>query len=376
MSVTSREPLDRLEHEVRQARATVSSDLAQVRHRLEPEQIKRQAEETKDRLMNRARDTASRYIEDRQRRLKQTVLDAAMNNPGPTLAVGALVAWSLWGRLSRIPAPLLLIGAGGLAGLMRWNDGTGRLDQRTYPDAYGALRPEQFRSRGEGIGVRRSSMAEPASQAAGRARELAQEAGTRISEATARTGSAVSDMAGRTAEATARASAAVSDMAGYTAEVTARAGSAVSEMAGRTAVGISRAAGDAATTASDLGRQAQSTFSDLVEKHPLVLGGLGLALGAALAYSLRPTETEARLVGDASARLKRRAREMAEEQVVRAQAVAGRAYEAARDEAGEQGISAEGGRAAAAELGRKARAVADKAKQAARKEWEDAETTV
>ena len=259
MSVTSRESLDRLEHEVRQARATVSSELAQVRHRLEPEQIKRQAEETKDRLMNRARDTASQYIEDRKRRLKQTVLDAAMNNPGPTLAVGALVAWSLWGRLSRIPAPLLLIGAGGLAGLMRWNDGTGRLDQRTYPDAYGALRPEQFRSRGEGIGVRLSSMAEPASQAAGRARELAQEAGTRISEATARTGSAVSDMAGRTAEATARASSAVSDMAGHTAEVTARAGSAVSDMAGRTAVGISRAAGDAATTASDLGRQAQST---------------------------------------------------------------------------------------------------------------------
>jgi hypothetical protein len=108
----------------------------------------------------------------------------------------------------------------------------------------------------------------------------------------------------------------------------------------------------------------------------LVLGGLGLALGAALAYSLRPTETEARLVGDASARLKRQAREMAEEQFERAQAVAGRVYEAAWVEAGEQGISAEGGRAAAAELGRKARAVADKAKEAARKEWEDAETTV
>ena len=259
MRVTSREPLDRLEHEVRQARATVSSDLAQVRHRLEPEQIKKQAEETKDRLMNRARDTASQYIEDRKRRLKQTVLDAAMNNPGPTLAVGALVAWSLWGRLSRIPAPLLLIGAGGLAGLMRWNDGTGASINAPTP-MLTEPRPEQFRSRGEGIGVRLSSMAEPASQAAGRARELAQEAGTRISEATARTGSAVSDMAGRTAEATARASAAVSDMAGYTAEVTARAGSAVSEMAGRTAVGISRAAGDAATTASDLGRQARSRF--------------------------------------------------------------------------------------------------------------------
>ena len=183
-------------------------------------------------------------------------------------------------------------------------------------------------------------------------------------------------MAGRTAEATARAGSAVSDMAGHTAEVTARAGSAVSDMAGRTAVGISRAAGDAATTASDLGRRARSEFSDLFERHPLVLGGLGLAIGAAIAYSFRPTETEARMLGETSNRLKRRARAMAEEQFERARTVAERAYAAASDEAREQGISPEGGSAAAAELGRKARAVADKAKEAAREEWEDAKTTV
>jgi hypothetical protein len=333
MTETSRETLDRLEHEAEQARARVSSQLAQVRHRLEPDEIKHQAQEAKDRLMVRARESASQYIEERKRRLKQTVLDTAMNNPAPALAVGTLVAWALWGRLSRIPAPILLIGAGGLAGLMRWKDGSSPTDQGTYPADYWEAQLEQARPLGERTGRRPSSIGEPASQAAGRARELASEAGTRISEASARAGSAVSDMAGRTAGE------------------------------------ISRAAGDAATSASDLGRRTGSQFSDLLERHPLVLGALGLALGAAIAYSVRPTQT------DASARFKRRAREMAEEQFERAQIVAEHAYQAAWDEATEQGISAEGGLEAGAQLGRKTRVVADKAKEAARERW-DAETTV
>ena len=297
MSVTSRESLDRLEHEVRQARATVSSELAQVRHRLEPEQIKRQAEETKDRLMK----SGAEYCFPVHRRPQtQAQADGAGRRdeqPGSYARRGSACRLVAMGSSQPNPG----------AASAHWRRGSRRADavERWHRAPRSTHLPRCLRSPPagaiplprEGIGGRLSSMAEPASQAAGRARELAQEAGTRISEVTARTGSAVSDMAGRTAEATARASAAVSDMAGHTAEVTAQAGSAVSDMAGRTAVGISRAAGDAVTTASDLGRQAQSRFSDLVEKHPLVLGGLGLALGAALAYSLRPTETEARLVG-------------------------------------------------------------------------------
>jgi hypothetical protein len=184
---------------------------------------------------------------------------------------------------------------------------------------------------------------------------MGSEAGTRISEATARAGAALSEMASETAT--------------RISESTARAGSAVSDLAERTTEGISRGIGGAGATAGDLGRQARSQLSELFERHPLVLGGLGLALGAAIAYSFRPTETEGRWLGETSDRLKTRAREMAEEQFHRAQGVAERAYEAARDEAREQGMSPEGGREAAAEVGRKARAVADRAREAAREEW-------
>jgi hypothetical protein len=377
MATRSQETLERLEHEARQARATVSSQLAQVRHRLEPQVIKDQAEGYKNQLMDQARERSSQYVEDRKRKLKQTVVDAAMNNPAPTFALGTIVAWSLWRRLSQIPAPILLVGAGGLAGLMRWNDGSSRPEdrqthtadygyarpeeQRTYGADYGRARPEEQRRPGaEQSGGTLSSIGESAKDAAERAREMASEAGPRIGEAAARAGAAVSDMA--------------SDAATRISQGTQRAASAVSDAAGRSAGGISRGAGGAGTTASDLGRQARSQFSELFERHPLVLGGLGLALGAAIAYSFRPTETEARWVGETSDRFKRRAREMAEEQFHRARTVAERAYEAAGDEAREQGISPEGGREAAAEVGRKARAVADRAKEAAREEW-NAETT-
>jgi GNAT superfamily N-acetyltransferase len=160
-----------------------------------------------------------------------------------------------------------------------------------------------------------------------------------------------------------------SETATRISESTARAESAVSDLAERTTEGITRGIGGAGATAGDLARQARSQFSELFERHPLVLGGLGLALGAAIAYSFRPTETEGRWLGETSYGLKTRAREMAEEQFHRAQGVAERAYEAARDEAREQGMSPEGGREAAAEVGRKARAVADRAREAAREEW-------
>jgi hypothetical protein len=253
MAARSRDTLDRLEHEAQQARATVSSQLAQVRHRLEPQEIKHQAEGIKDRLLNQAREKSSRYIQDRKRRLKQTVLDAAMNNPAPTLALGTLIAWALGRRLSRIPAPLLLVGAGGLAGLMRWNHGSSRPEdrrsyaadygydrpeeQRTYVAAYGRARPEeQWRAGGEQSGGTLSSSVEAARDALERAREMASEAGTRIGDATARAGSAVSDMA--------------SGAATRISQRTQRAASTVSEVAGRTAGGISRGAGGAGTTAS------------------------------------------------------------------------------------------------------------------------------
>src|SRR5690606_12698936 len=259
---------------------------------------------------------------------------AAMNNPAPVLALGTLVGWSLWRRLREIPPPILLVAAGGIAGLMRWNDDGAAGERPGHRLAYGRgdptrLEPPLAGSRWDtaaGAGAR-----EQHGDMAARAREVAAETGARISD---------------------------------TAE---RAREVVSDTAERAAAGISRAVGDATGTASDLGRQARSQFYDLVDKHPLVLGGIGLAIGAALAAAMRPTETEARLVGETSDRFRRRARELGEAQFERAQAIAERAYEAGWHEARAQGLSVDAGREAESEVGDEP-AAARRAKKAAKEE--------
>jgi hypothetical protein len=322
MTSTAHRSLDQLEQEVERARAAVAGELAEVRRRLEPEGLKQQALDRARAAGSELVDAGSQLVHERGRQLKDRVIAAAVNNPVPALAFGTVAGWSIWRRLREIPPPILLVCAGGLAGLMSSNNGTGRSDRGADRNRYRGAQPQEARSRRAPIGATVSGTGESATEAGARAREAAYATGTRVSEAALQAGSAVSDAASR-------------------------AGSAVSDVAGRTASEIGRAAGDAPAAARDLGRPARSGISDLVDRHPLVLGGIGLALGALMAAAFRPTEIEDRFVGDLSDSFKRRAREMLDEQFERAQTIAERAYEAASNEAQEQGLSVEAMRGAA-----------------------------
>lgn len=359
MSATSHERIQQLEREAERARIDVSRNVAQVRRRLDADRLKQDAETITQQYMERARQKGSEVLQERRRQLKDKVVEAAMNNPAPALALGTLVAWPIWRLVSRIPPPILLVCAGGIAGLMRRGDGTGERDRLAEPGRYLGQHDQypvhsgrdEHAEPGRSVPDREwsgvdSSVRATSREAADRAREIAHETGARVSEATARAGAAVSDMAER-------------------------AGAAVSDVTERTAAEFNRAVGGAATTTSDLGRQARSQFSDLMNRHPLVLGAIGLALGAAIAAALRPTETEARLVGDTSDAFKRRARELVEAQFERAQTIAGRAYEAGSDEAREQGLPVDTVRESVAKIGDKLGAVAQSARQAAEDKAEE-----
>ena len=88
-------------------------------------------------------------------------------------------------------------------------------------------------------------------------------------------------------------------------------------------------------------------FFDTLHEQPLVLGALGLAAGAAIGAALPTTDKEDEWLGDSRDRLKERAKEAGWEQVEKARAAAGAAYSAARGEAERQGLTLEGGKAAA-----------------------------
>ena len=158
-------------------------------------------------------------------------------------------------------------------------------------------------------------------------------------------------------------------------DVAGRATSGVGQMGARARSGIGRAgrsfsAGADRTRAyaGQYGRRAQRGFLHTLHEQPLMLGAIGLAVGAALGSILPSTERENRLMGDTRDRLKRRAVEEGREQLHKAEAAATAAYEAARDEADRQGLTPEGGKRAMEAGRQKVERVAEAAQSAAKEE--------
>jgi hypothetical protein len=118
------------------------------------------------------------------------------------------------------------------------------------------------------------------------------------------------------------------------------------------------------------GRRVRRGFLDTLHEQPLVMGALGLAVGAAIGAALPATETEDEWLGDTRDRLKDRATDAGAAQLDKARAAATAAYDAAREEAERQGLTAEGVMAAAESVERKAERVAAAATEAAKTEAE------
>jgi hypothetical protein len=75
---------------------------------------------------------------------------------------------------------------------------------------------------------------------------------------------------------------------------------------------------------------------DFVSEQPVVVVGLGLAIGAAIGAASPSTETEDRLMGESSDALKKEAADLAKEQVAKVQGAGERAWQDATGEAENQ----------------------------------------
>jgi hypothetical protein len=98
---------------------------------------------------------------------------------------------------------------------------------------------------------------------------------------------------------------------------------------------------------------ARANLTVLMRRQPLMLGAVGLAVGAGIAASLRPTAAEADLLGKASINVQERAREFAAAAVERRARVADDVATAVAQEARAQELTPDGIRQAAGQTNRK-----------------------
>jgi len=103
-------------------------------------------------------------------------------------------------------------------------------------------------------------------------------------------------------------------------------------------------------SASELFSSARSNLRVMFRDQPLLLGAVGIAIGAGVAASFPATELESEYLGETSDQVKERAEQFVSEQAERAKDAAERALKAANDEAQRQGLTPDGLKSGASEI--------------------------
>jgi hypothetical protein len=94
----------------------------------------------------------------------------------------------------------------------------------------------------------------------------------------------------------------------------------------------------------------RGNLSDLFKAQPLALGAIGLAIGAGIAAALPNTDLENSYLGDTSESLKKKAADIAGEQIEKASMLATDVVEATTGEARKEGLTLDSARAAMDDL--------------------------
>lgn len=94
--------------------------------------------------------------------------------------------------------------------------------------------------------------------------------------------------------------------------------------------------------AAGAGRKARSAVEDIVHREPLILGALGLAVGAALGAALPATAAEDRAFGAARDDLVEAGERKLAQSATQLRAAGAAAVDAVKEEAAQQGLAAEG----------------------------------
>jgi len=233
---------------------------------------------------------------------------------------GGGFAQNLFTEVRNKPLPTLLAGVG-ITWLMSASD-----------------RPPQYRGAAM-YRQRAGSMAQGAHDMGAQARQGAHELGERAQEMGAQARQGAHDLGERAQEMGAQAREGARHMGERASELGHRAGEAASEAGHR----MHEMADEARGAMRRGGRRAVDEYQQLLHEQPLLLAGLGLALGAAVGSMLPRTDTENRVMGKHSDRIKRQAAEEGRERYEDMRASAERVAGAAQEQAAREQQSHNGG---------------------------------
>ena len=283
--------------------AEVERDVDATRH-----EIDRTVEALKAKLQPRElMDEATRIMSATSRKTGMMMMDHAKQNSIPLALIAAGIAWMAFGRWQRTTL------ANGYVGVRPYDTYEG------YQDEDGAGR--KLKARVDG--------------AVSAAKDAMSDAREKFSGAVDHAKDGLSDVRTQAAERADEAKSRVSAMA-HTLQ----------------------------DRAGDMRQKAQQTYQDTLDSEPLVIGAIGLAVGAAIAASLPGTPLERRYVGPTRDRLLGRGKDIAQSSLGDVKDVAERAYGQVKDEIHRQ----TGPEGAGRTFAEKAEAIAEAGVQAVRDE--------
>jgi ElaB/YqjD/DUF883 family membrane-anchored ribosome-binding protein len=367
---------------VDQLRSKVSDTVTDFRERMSPDAVKTQMGE---------------YFRARG----EVLLDKARDNPLQTAAIGAVLAYPVLGIVRSIPAPILLVGAGlFLLGANSGQNASRRMGA-IADDLSDQIRVGAVAARKNLQGAQDVAMDNLASARAGisasveNLKRQSSEVGAALSEGAAKLSdtsanavraatSGLGDLKQTAMDAVGVASdglrenaaSASSAMRGAASDAVGATSDAVRGTVESTSSALRSVAGNAAELGSDAAHEVRdrvvrtsqntaSTIAATIQQNPLLVGGIGLAIGMLVAGVLPRSAVEDGIMGEGNAGVQKRASDLAARGFQAAKDVATGVAGDLADQADREGLTPTGLSAAAQDLGRRVRKVAENATETA-----------
>ncbi len=285
------ESLSELQREAEASRADLKHTVDSLQSRVSPRALKEDITEY-------VRDTGNSLLFNIERRIR--------DNPLQSAAIAAGLAFPLWRLVSSVPAPIALIGAG-IA-----------LSQRSV-NLGGALSVAKS-ANGSGVSDAISHAADSLTRQVTSAADSAKH---KIDSLKSQTADVVDDAVHKVQDFASDSAATVSD--------------AVSQ-----AYDSGREMAEKATQEVELAYdRTKDRLIQAIEQHPLVIGGIGLLIGAFVASCIPTTSAEAAAFGEVSDDLKARALDAVNEGMGVVKTAAGEVYDHAVEQTTQRGLTAD-----------------------------------